>query len=51
MAENCYETPAPAADNPDVERVALIRKAFRLEWFTVEWMTVEVIVAITLQTV
>jgi divalent metal cation (Fe/Co/Zn/Cd) transporter len=47
MAENCYETPARAADNPDVERVALIRKAFSLEWFTVAWMTVEAIVAIT----
>jgi hypothetical protein len=47
MAENCYETAARVADNPDVEPVALIRKAFRLAWFTVAWMTVEAIVAIT----
>jgi hypothetical protein len=34
MAENCCETPVPAAEIPDVERLALIREAFRLEWFT-----------------
>jgi hypothetical protein len=47
---NCRELfakrPARAGDNPDVERAALIREAFRLEWFTVAWMTVEAIVAI-----
>ena len=46
MAENCCETPAGADDIPDDERVALIREAFRLEWFTITWMTVEAVVAI-----
>ena len=46
MAENCCETPARAADIPDVERAALIREAFRLEWFTIAWMTGEAIIAI-----
>src|SRR6266853_1627247 len=35
MAENCCETSAPAAEIPDVERLALIREAFRLEWFRI----------------
>jgi divalent metal cation (Fe/Co/Zn/Cd) transporter len=47
MAQNCCETPAQAAGIPDPERVALIREAFRLEWFTVAWMMVEAIIAIT----
>jgi divalent metal cation (Fe/Co/Zn/Cd) transporter len=46
MAENCCETPARAADILDVERLALIREAFRLEWFTIAWMTIEAIIAI-----
>jgi divalent metal cation (Fe/Co/Zn/Cd) transporter len=46
MAQNCCETPARVAGAPDPERAALIREAFRLEWFTVAWMTVEAIVAI-----
>jgi divalent metal cation (Fe/Co/Zn/Cd) transporter len=46
MAEHCCETPARAADIPDVERAALIREAVRLEWFTIAWMTVEAIIAI-----
>jgi hypothetical protein len=46
MAENRCGTPARAADNPDVERAALIRDAFRLEWFTIAWMTGESIIAI-----
>jgi divalent metal cation (Fe/Co/Zn/Cd) transporter len=28
-------------------RIALVRQAFRLEWFTVAWMSVEAVVAIT----
>src|SRR5882762_3082048 len=46
MAENRCGTPARAGDIPDVERAALIREAFRLEWFTIAWMTVEAIIAI-----
>jgi divalent metal cation (Fe/Co/Zn/Cd) transporter len=46
MAENCCETSAPAAEIPDVERLALIREAFRLEWFTIAWMTGEAVIAI-----
>jgi divalent metal cation (Fe/Co/Zn/Cd) transporter len=46
MAENGCETAARVAGFPDAERAALIREAFRLEWFTVAWMTVEAIVAI-----
>src|ERR1700730_10219899 len=46
MAENGCETPARGAGIPDIERAALIRKAFRLEWFTVAWMTVEAVIAI-----
>jgi divalent metal cation (Fe/Co/Zn/Cd) transporter len=46
MTENCCETPAPAAEIPDVERLALIREAFRLEWFTIAWMTGEAVIAI-----
>jgi divalent metal cation (Fe/Co/Zn/Cd) transporter len=44
MAENCCET--PAAEIPDVERLALIREAFRLEWFTIAWMIGEAVIAI-----
>ena len=46
MAENCCETPTPAAHIPDVERLAPIREAFWLEWFTIAWMTIEAIIAI-----
>jgi divalent metal cation (Fe/Co/Zn/Cd) transporter len=46
MAENCCETPALGADIPDTERAALIRKAFRLEWFTIAWMTFEAVIAV-----
>lgn len=46
MAENCCETRTLAAGIPDIERAALIREAFRLEWFTVAWMTVEAVIAI-----
>ena len=46
MAANCGETPAHAAGIPDTERDALIREAFRLEWFTIAWMTVEAVVAV-----
>jgi divalent metal cation (Fe/Co/Zn/Cd) transporter len=47
MVENCCETSARAAGMPSFERGALIREAFRLEWFTVAWMTVEAVIAIT----
>jgi divalent metal cation (Fe/Co/Zn/Cd) transporter len=46
MAQNGCETPAGVAGFSDPERAALIREAFRLEWFTVAWMTVEAVVAI-----
>ena len=46
MAENGCETPARGAGIPDTERAALIREAFRLEWFTIAWMTVEAVVAV-----
>jgi divalent metal cation (Fe/Co/Zn/Cd) transporter len=46
MAEYGCEAPARVAGFPDPERAALIREAFRLEWFTGAWMTVEAIVAI-----
>ena len=46
MAQSCCETAARGAGIPDTERAALIREAFRLEWFTVAWMTVEAVVAI-----
>lgn len=39
---------APAvAPFEDARRVALIGRAFRLEWFTLGWMTIEAAVAIT----
>ena len=46
MAENGCETPARGAGIPDTERAALIREAFRLEWFTIAWMIVEAVVAV-----
>src|ERR1700720_1325112 len=46
MAENCCGTPPRGAGIPDIERGALVREAFRLEWFTIAWMTVEAIIAI-----
>jgi divalent metal cation (Fe/Co/Zn/Cd) transporter len=46
MAENGCETPACGDGIPDTERAALIREAFRLEWFTIAWMTVEAVVAV-----
>src|SRR4029077_20136693 len=46
MAENGCETPARGAGIPDIERGALIRKAFRLEWFTIAWMTFEAVIAV-----
>jgi hypothetical protein len=46
VAESCRGTPPHTDAIPDAERTALIREAFRLEWFTVAWMTVEAIVAI-----
>jgi divalent metal cation (Fe/Co/Zn/Cd) transporter len=46
MAENCCGTPPRGAGIPDIEHGALIREAFRLEWFTIAWMTIEAIIAI-----
>src|SRR5689334_12039973 len=46
MAQNGCEPPARVAGFSDPERAALIREAFRLEWFTVAWMMVEAIVAL-----
>jgi hypothetical protein len=41
MAENCCGMQARSAGIPDIERAALIREAFHLEWFTIAWMTLE----------
>lgn len=52
VADTCANdccTPAPLVLPPQkqsVERVALIRDAFRLEWLTIGWMTIEAVVAI-----
>ena len=46
MAENCCGAPPRGAGIPDIERGALIREAFRLEWLTIAWMTIEAIIAI-----
>ena len=46
MAENGCETPARGAGIPDPGRAALMREAFRLEWFTIAWMIVEAVVAV-----
>jgi divalent metal cation (Fe/Co/Zn/Cd) transporter len=44
MAECCG--PPPLILRTGAERLALIREAFRLEWFTVGWMTIEAVVSI-----
>src|SRR5271166_4209492 len=47
-ADDCC-APAPLVLPPkkqSVERVALIRDAFTLEWLTIGWMTIEAVVAI-----
>ena len=46
--ECCAPTPLvlPTPPQPDSERRALIRQAFRLEWLTIGWMSVEAAVAI-----
>jgi divalent metal cation (Fe/Co/Zn/Cd) transporter len=44
MTECC--APPPLILPPRSDRLALIREAFRLEWFTIGWMTVEAVVAI-----
>jgi divalent metal cation (Fe/Co/Zn/Cd) transporter len=46
MAENCCGTPPRGAGIPDTGRAALVREAFRLEWFTIAWMTLEAVIAI-----
>ena len=44
MTECC--TPPPLILSPRVDRLPLIRQAFRLEWATIAWMTVEAAVSI-----
>jgi divalent metal cation (Fe/Co/Zn/Cd) transporter len=44
MAASC--APPPLFLPPRVDRLPLIREAFRLEWLTIGWMTVEAVVAI-----
>jgi len=46
VAESDYGTTALATSIPEVERVSLIREAFRLEYATLSWMVVEAGVAI-----
>jgi hypothetical protein len=44
-ADECC-APTPLVLPTKVERAALVREAFRLEWLTIAWMTVEAVVAI-----
>jgi divalent metal cation (Fe/Co/Zn/Cd) transporter len=44
-ASDCCAEAAPTAVS-DLERPALIREAFRLEWLTMGWMVVEAVVAL-----
>jgi divalent metal cation (Fe/Co/Zn/Cd) transporter len=44
MPDGCGASEVPAA-KAALERVELITKAFRLEWFTVAWMVIEATVA------
>jgi hypothetical protein len=44
MAESC--APPPLIFPPRVDRLPLIREAFRLEWLTIGWMTIEAVIAI-----
>jgi divalent metal cation (Fe/Co/Zn/Cd) transporter len=44
MTECC--APPSLILSPRPDRLSLIRRAFRLEWFTVGWMTLEAVVAI-----
>lgn len=52
VADTCVDdccAPAPLIlppKKPSIERVALIRDAFRLEWLTIAWMSVEAVVAV-----
>jgi len=43
--KECCEPP-PLTLPTRSERLALIREAFRLEWFTIGWMTIEAVVAV-----
>ncbi len=45
-SECCAAPPIILPSKPSVDRAALIREAFRLEWLTTGWMTVEAVVAI-----
>ncbi len=42
----CAPPPAILPRKPSIDREALIRDAFRLEWLTIGWMSVEAVVAI-----
>ena len=51
LADDCAEAccaPPPLAlpTRRAIDRAALIRKAFRLEWLTIGWMTIEAVVAL-----
>jgi divalent metal cation (Fe/Co/Zn/Cd) transporter len=45
MTDCC--APPPLILPPRVDRLPLIREAFRLEWLTIGWMTVEAVIAIS----
>jgi divalent metal cation (Fe/Co/Zn/Cd) transporter len=45
-ADACCDSCQAAGSLPHARRVALIRRAFRLEWLSVAWMSVEAAVAI-----
>src|SRR5580704_9642359 len=44
--ECCAPPPLVLPLKPSIDREALIRDAFRLEWLTIGWMSVEAVVAI-----
>ena len=42
-----FEKSMPGTPSASDGRIALVRQAFRIEWFTIAWMSVEGVVAIT----
>ena len=44
--ECCAPEPLIWPTQPAIDRAALVREAFRLEWLTIAWMTIEAVVAI-----
>ena len=44
--ECCAPAPLVLPANASLDRAALVREAFHLEWLTIAWMTVEAVVAI-----